>query len=531
MPALAAAAGLGPLVLLAAIALYGLGQAGGGLDLGAVLADPYVRGIVWFSSVQAALSALLSLAIGLPVARAIARQTAFPGRTLLIRCLGLPMVVPVIVAILGIVALYGRSGLVNGGFEAAGLGWRLDIYGLGGILLAHVFFNMPMAVRLFLFALQSIPDETWRLASQLGMGSGAIFRLVEWPALARVMPGAGVLVFLLCFTSFTPVLVLGGGPPRATIEVALYQALRFDFDLSRVLSLGVIQIAICALIAVAVLNLAPPTPAGDTTGLAAPRTDGRSRRARLIDGAVIAIAAIGVLSPFAIVLVRGFSGPVFEVLTEGRTWAAVGLSLRIGLSAGLLAVFLGWMLIVAIRRWAADPAMRPAAEALETAGSLILVVPPFVLGAGLFIALSGVVNVFDVAPVLVVMINSLMGIPFVLRILGPSAREAHERQGRLAESLGLKGVRRFVLADWPVLRARFGLALAMATALAVGDMGVIALFASPETETLPLLLYRLIGAYRLDEAAVVALVLVTLTFGLFAGLERLCAGRGGGARP
>ena len=41
----------------------------------------------------------------------------------------------------------------------------------------------------------------------------------------------------------------------------------------------------------------------------------------------------------------------------------------------------------------------------------------------------------------------------------------------------------------------------LAAALSMGDLGVIALFAAPEGETLPLLLYRLMAAYRMDEAA------------------------------
>jgi len=514
------------LVVITAIAFLGLYSAGGNLDIGGALADPYIQGIVRFSVYQAGLSAVLSLVVALPVARAIARQPRFFGRSVIIRCLGLPMVVPVIVAILGLVALYGRSGLVNDVGTVLGFETKFDIYGLGGILLAHVFFNMPMAVRLFLFALQSVPHETWRLASQLDMNASALFRHVEWPAVRRVIPGAGLLIFLLCFASFTPVLVLGGGPPRATIEVALFQALRFDFDLSRVLSLGLIQVTIGAIVAGTVLALLPPLPAGDTTGIAAPRRDGETTRAKLFDGAAIAVAACLVISPFIVVLIDGVSGPLARILGDLRTWQAALLSLQIGLSAGLLSVAMGWLMILSIRRWAANPATRPFAEMLETTGSIILVVPPFVLGAGLFVALSQYFDIFFIGPFLVVMINALMGIPFVLRIIGPSARLAQERQGRLADSLRLSGISRFLLIDWPMLRARFGLALALTTALAVGDMGVIALFASPATETLPLLLYRLIGAYRLDDAAVVALVLVSLSFALFAVIERICTGRG-----
>ena len=47
------------------------------------------------------------------------------------------------------------------------------------------------------------------------------------------LPGVAGLIFMLCMTSFTIVLTLGGGPAATTLEVAIYQSLRFDFDPAR----------------------------------------------------------------------------------------------------------------------------------------------------------------------------------------------------------------------------------------------------------------------------------------------------------
>jgi thiamine transport system permease protein len=75
----------------------------------------------------------------------------------------------------------------------------------------------------------------------------------------------------------------------------------------------------------------------------------------------------------------------------------------------------------------------------------------------------------------------------------------------------------------PRLRPVLGFAAGVVAALSMGDLGVIALFADEGTSTLPLLVQRLMGAYRMDAAAAAALVLVGLSFGLFWGLDR--AGR------
>jgi ABC-type Fe3+ transport system permease subunit len=54
------------------------------------------------------------------------------------------------------------------------------------------------------------------------------------------------LVFTLCFTSSAIVMTLGGGPGATTLEVAIYQALRFEFDFGRAALLALVQLAIAA---------------------------------------------------------------------------------------------------------------------------------------------------------------------------------------------------------------------------------------------------------------------------------------------
>ena len=49
----------------------------------------------------------------------------------------------------------------------------------------------------------------------------------------------------------------------------------------------------------------------------------------------------------------------------------------------------------------------------------------------------------------------------------------------------------------------------------MGDLGVIVLFSGGQDATLPLVMYRLMGAYQMDAAAGVALVLVGMSLTLF----------------
>jgi thiamine transport system permease protein len=155
---------------------------------------------------QAAASALLSVGLAVPVARALARRR-FPGRGLLISLMGAPFLLPVIVAVLGLLAVFGRQGVLNGALQALGLP-AVSVYGFHGVVLAHVFFNLPLAVRMILSGWQDIPAERFRLAAALGLGAGPVFRHLEWPMLRAILPGALVAVFLICLTSFAVALML-----------------------------------------------------------------------------------------------------------------------------------------------------------------------------------------------------------------------------------------------------------------------------------------------------------------------------------
>ena len=518
------AAALTALTLLIGGAVIGLlvtpGNGSGGPWI-----DDYVLGVLRFTALQAFLSMALSLALAVPAARAMARRQSFPGRSTLLRLLGLPMVVPTVVGVLGIVAIYGRSGLANDLLAAAGLETRFDIYGLSGILIAHVFFNMPFATRLLVQAWNGIPGESWRLAAQFGMSGGQIFRLIEWPMLRQVLPGIGILVFLLCFTSFAVVLVLGGGPPNATLEVAIYQSLRFDFDLDRVLALAALQVAVCAALFALAGRLARPMPVELISGIASGRPDLAHPLGRAVDFAAIGLAVLILVMPLGAVLASGLTGPLAAGLANPDLWQAAGRSLAVGLAAGSLALLLGWGLVLSSRALRIRHARPVSADGLELAGTLVLVVPPFVVAAGLFVLLRPVADVFAIGLGLVVLVNALMGLPFVLRILGPAATQAAERHLRLCDSLGMSGWDRLRLVDWPLLRRPAALSLAICSALAAGDLGVIALFGTPETQTLPLLLYHQMGSYQTAAAAVTALVLLGLTLALFFAIEKGIGGR------
>lgn len=485
------------------------------------LFDAYTLRILRFTVWQATLSTLLSVLLGLPLALALARQRNFPGRIWIIRMMAVPMGLPVIVGALGIIAIWGRQGALNTLLMAAGAEQPFSIYGLSGILIAHVFFNLPLAVRFFLAGLERVPGEYWRMSASLGLGWFSTFRFIEWPVVARLIPGVAGLIFMLCATSFTLVLLLGGGPAATTIEVAIYQALRFDFDPARAVALSMMQIAMTGALLLLLALLPTADAEGQTLGRTIRRFDGTAPMQRIWDGLTIFFGVLLVGLPLVAVASSGITADLSRLITAHVFLRAALTSLSIAFVSALLALCFSIAVIrarqaIADKRHVVAP-LKLFSIILGASSLLVLLVPPVVLGSGWFLLLRNFGDVAIYAPALVAVINMLMALPFVMRVLEPAFTTHHARNSRLSASLGLSGWSRFRFMDWPVLWRPFATAFSFAMALSLGDLGAVALFGSESFVTLPWLVYSNMGSYRTNDAAGYAFILGVICLILAAG--------------
>ncbi|MDX5403288.1 MAG: thiamine/thiamine pyrophosphate ABC transporter permease ThiP [Rhodobacterales bacterium] len=453
-----------------------------------------------FTVVQAILSALFSILLAIPVARALARRE-FPGRRVMITLMGAPFILPVIVAVFGLLAIFGRGGIVNHALTLLNLP-PVQIYGLHGVVLAHVFFNLPLATRILLQGWQGIPAERFRLAAGLGLGPREVFRLLEWPMLRATLPGAALVIFAICLSSFAVALTLGGGPRATTVELAIYQAFRFDFDLGRAAVLAVIQIMLVTVAATLALRVSRMDGFGRGMDRPLRRWDAETAWSRMIDSMVLTLAALFLLLPLGAVIWRGLNG--LDAMPP-QVWEAASVSLVMALASTLLSVSLA----LAMAHLALD---RPG---VETLGLLGVAASPLVIGTGLFLLINPISDPTRWAFGLTATINALAALPFALRVLAPALRDLERDFGPLADSLGMTATARLRWLILPRLRRPLGFSAGLAAALSMGDLGVIVLFADPQSATLPLQILRLMGAYRMDAAAGAALLLLALSLLLF----------------
>ncbi len=192
-----------------------------------------------FTFYQAALSTMLTLAVGLPAA-ALFAYFSFPGKTLLRALTAIPFMLPTVVVASGFSALLGPRGWLNVALTKA-----FDLQSppiaftgtLLAILVAHMFYNTTIVIRLVGGALSSLDPRLSQAAATLGATPWRVRWRVVLPLLRPSLLAATLLVFLFDFTSFGVILLLGG-PSFSTLEVQIYvQALQLlDLRLAALLS-------------------------------------------------------------------------------------------------------------------------------------------------------------------------------------------------------------------------------------------------------------------------------------------------------
>ena len=482
---------------------------------GAAASSVDVGRLVVMTVTQAGLSTVLSLVVGMALAWSLNRLRFF-GRDLIVGLFASAIVTPGLIVAFGLLAVWGRAGWVNQtSLALTGQPLELPVFGLGGILAAHVILDASFAARILLARLDAIPEARLKMGQSLGLSAIQRFAVIDWPMLGPTLPGLGAIIFLLAFTSFPIVLLLGGGPANQTLEVAIYAAVRLDFDLAGAVQLALVQIAICSAIILATAAFAPVSAA---TGRSRPP---RWRDTGLVHAAQWTILAVGIFGfalPLLAILIDGIGPGIIDLAQRPSFWRAVATSLALGAGSAALTLLLA--LTIGMAR--AATASRTARTAIGAPAYAYLAVPAVVLSLGAFLLVRDMGLLPEIAaPVVVLVANALLSLPFALATLAPPLEAVATSRGRLIRSLGLSGWSQFRAVEWPLISRDAGVVVALSFCFSLGDLGVIALFGTEDFITLPLAMYRALGAYRSNDAATIAALMLLITIAAFTLLPRL----------
>lgn len=472
--------------------------------------------IVGFTVLQAAVSTVATLVVAMPAAVALARFR-FPGRTALRALVLVPFVMPTVVVAAAFLALIGPTGLL--GVDLSGSLW--------GLVLAHLYLNLAVVVRVVGAGLASIDPRTEEAARVLGANGWDAFRRVTWPLLKPSIKAAATIVFLFCFTSFGVVQVLGAGQLR-TVEVEIYRQTTYLLDIPAAAALSLLQLA--AVVAMLIVVGGSRANRARTGTDVAVRPVGRQRVAI----ASIALTTAGlVLAPLIVVLARSVWIDGNWTLLGWQTlfaagdstnsispWSALVASLWTATAATLVAVVLGTAASVGLAmgrrtRWVA---------AVDAMLLLPLGTSAVTVGLGMLLAFGRPPIDLRNTGILIVLAQALVALPFVVRVITAALATFDRRYLEVAAVLGLprrQALRRVAI---PVLLPAAAVAVGFAFAVTIGEFGATVFLASPADPTLPVAISRLLarpGAVTVAAAYAASALLMAVTVSVVLLIDRV----------
>jgi molybdate transport system permease protein len=222
----------------------------------ATLLDQLGNGVVTDALVVSLKTTLIAQALillfGTPTAYFLATHE-FPGRALAITVVELPLVLPPAVAGIGLLAAFGRVGLLGSTLGAFGL----EIpFTQTAVVLAVAFVESPFYVRGAIAAFEGVDGALLDAARTLGASPARVFARVALPLAAGGLGAASALALARGLGEFGATIIFAGSLQGVTqtLPLAIYAQFEQDFDVA--LAIGALFIIIGGLLLLA-LKLNP----------------------------------------------------------------------------------------------------------------------------------------------------------------------------------------------------------------------------------------------------------------------------------
>jgi molybdate transport system permease protein len=212
------------------------------------LGDERARDALLVSLKTSLIAHVLILLVGTPAAYLLANR-AFRGRATVISLLELPLVLPPAVAGLGLLAAFGRSGL---------LGEQLGVLGLSipftqvAVVLAVCFVASPFYLRAAITAFESVDPALPAAARTLGAGPLRVFARVSLPLAVGGLGAGSTLAFARGLGEFGATIMFAGSLQGVTqtLSLAVYEQFDVDFDVALAIGAELVVVSAALLLAV-----------------------------------------------------------------------------------------------------------------------------------------------------------------------------------------------------------------------------------------------------------------------------------------
>jgi len=468
--------------------------------------------VVPLAAVQAALSTILAVVVGLPIANVVSRYR-FRGRSFAQAAVTVPFVLPTVVVALAFRSLLGPG--VPQGFAL--------------VVIAHAYVNLAVVVRIVGSQWAQQDADVEYVARTLGATRWTAFRTVTVPLLRPSIASSAAVVFVFSFTSLGIVLLLGDSTTR-TLESQILRQTSVLLDFPGATASAIVQLVLVSLI-LGMGVAAGRTPARRRMRLPTLRALPLGGAARWTIRATATVAVVIVVLPVVALVIdslranggwslawwRGVASVDAGTSRIGSPLSALGTSLAFALVCALVACVVGGLAAVAVLTHGRTRVI-----------SLIAIVPLGIssatLGLGTLLAFGRPPVDLRGSGLLVPIAHALVAVPLVVAVVAPALRSTDARTMAVAASLGARPTRAFLTAYGSVLRVVMLASAGLACAVSLGEFGAASFLARAGNPTVPVQIVRLLsrpGEQSSGVAAVLAVILVALTLTIVMLVDRL----------
>jgi iron(III) transport system permease protein len=196
-------------------------------------------GVAWNTLLLALSCAIGCTALGLAFALIVTR-TGFRYKKLLRILTVLPIITPPFVIGLGLILIFGRSGLINQFLE-----WSLGIvpsrwiYGMQGVLVAQVFAFTPIAFLVLIGVVEGVSPSMEEAAQTLRADRWRVFSDISLPLMRPGLANAFLVSFIESIADFGNPILLGGNFGVLSTEI-FFSVVGAQLDQGRAATLGIL---------------------------------------------------------------------------------------------------------------------------------------------------------------------------------------------------------------------------------------------------------------------------------------------------
>jgi len=504
-----------------------------------IITNPLNVRILLFTFYQAFLSTLFAVIIGIPGAYILANYD-FRGKNLLNALMTVPFVLPAIVVVLGFILVYGEAGLLNQLVN--------NLFGINpfsfegtfhGVILAHVFYNTPVIIRLVSASWEINDPDIDDVSRTLGSSGWHKFRHITLPSILPGLVAASLLVFIYCFTSFAVVFSVGGVHYK-TLEVRIYESVKgFRFDIVEGAVLAIVQLITITVVLIIYISftrkLRKVESSRSRMATKKPLLESKSA-GELIKGSFILIyfliLTILFFFPLSVILLRSIMLDNGILTIEGFTTV---LSAKFNQYLGTsplnqlfnTLVFSSVVAIVSVTLGLLASYLTRKAKHYSMVKNTLFIA--FILP----MATSGIIMAFSMitlfqesiimtsqAWIAIIIAHVLVSFPFINRTIEASLDKINPDIVDVARTLGGSRWQIFQQIELPLLKPGIIVSLSFAFAISVGEFGATNFIARHGFTTIAVGVYQFLSTRQFIYSAAMASVLIFICIACFMLIEK-----------